>query len=353
MAVRRTSIRDVARQAGVSATTVSMVLNQSPVPSAATRQKVLSAVKDLDYEPDTKFREAVQLRHAGRQGPRTGTRTVGFLTNELIVENALRDDGYYSRVMAGIQRATEQRRYYLMVKSASLDALMVPAMVQDRRVDGLLIEGEFPEVLRELLVKRLPVAFIDRTYPDLGADSVMPNIERAVREQLAYLWELGHRNIALFQQKARSHHVDLHTRAFFQFFAERNQPVAQPRLCDPRTVAPRTHAVAMAAYAQEFASAQPRPTALITWDVYACTLVDEWHRLGLRVPGDVSVMGMDDILAARLSSPQLSSYRFPMEELGRAAAELLIERIEDRRRPVRHLQINGQIIERASCARPA
>jgi LacI family transcriptional regulator len=87
--------------------------------------------------------------------------------------------------------------------------------------------------------------------------------------------------------------------------------------------------------------------------VYACTLVDELQRLGLRVPRDVSVMGMDDMLAARLSSPQLSTYRFPMEELGRSATELLIERIKDRSRPVRHLQINGQIIERASCARPA
>ncbi len=313
----------------------------------------MSAVKELDYEPDTMFREAVQQRHAGRRGARPVTQTIGFLTSETIVEKAMRDDGYYSRVMAGIQRATEAYEYHLMVKSARADALAVPAMVNDSRVDGLLIEGDFPPVLRELLAKRLPVAFIDRTYPDLEADSVMPNIERAVREQLAYLWELGHRNIALFQQAKKNRHVEVHTRAFFQFFAERTQPVAQPRLCEPREISCLTHATAMAEYAKEFAAAQPRPTALVTWDVYACTLVDELQRLGLRVPRDVSVMGMDDMLAARLSSPQLSTYRFPMEELGRSATELLIERIKDRSRPVRHLQINGQIIERASCARPA
>ena len=108
----------------------------------------------------------------------------------------------------------------------------------------------------------------------------------------------------------------------------------------------------VADYAREFAATQPRPTALISWDAYACPLLVELQRAGLSVPADVSVMGMDDIIATRLLGPQLSSYRFPMDEMGRSATDLLIQRIEDRSRPVRHLVVNGQIVERASCTRP-
>lgn len=351
MANAKTNIRDVANAAGVSHTTVSMVLNNSPVPSAETREKVLKTAQALNYQPDPLFRQVLQRRRTGQAMTRTMTQTIGFLTSEMIVEKAQRDDGYYSRVLAGIQRATERQRYHLMVKSARAEELAPPAMVTEGRVDGLVIEGDFPELLRGLLAKRLPVSFIDRTYADLEADSVMPNIERAVREQLQYLWGLGHRNIVTFQHAVVEPRNETYLRAFHQFFAERKQPLTQPRLCERRDINPTTHARVMAEYARELAEARPLPTALVTGDGYALSLLAEFERLGLRVPQDLSVIGMDDVLAARLASPQLTSYRFPMEEMGRAATELLIERIEDRHRPVRHLLINGQLVERASCAR--
>ena len=188
-------------------------------------------------------------------------------------------------------------------------------------------------------------------YPDLEADSVMPNSAQAVREQLQYLWELGHRNIVTFQPIVMESHIDVYLRAFHQFFAERNHSLANPRLCVPREINSGTHARVMGEYAKEIVDASARPTALVTWDVYACGLLVELLRVGLRVPQDISVIGMDDVLDARLSSPPLTSYRFPMEEMGRSATDLLIERIQDRRRPVRNLLINGLLVERASCAR--
>ena len=331
--------------------TVSLVLNNRRGPSTATREKVLQAAQALNYHPDPLFCRALQRRRAGQGADRTMTRTIGFLASERILEKAQRDDGYYSRVLAGIQRATEQHRYHLMMKTSRADELAPPTLVTEDRVDGLVIEGDFPELLRGLLAQRLPVAFIDRTYPEQPANSVMPHIERAVPEILAYLWELGHRNVVTFQHACAETHVEVYLRAFHRFFAERNQPLAQPRLCERRDINPTTHARVMAEYARELAEARPRPTALVTGDGYALTLLTEFERLGLRVPQDLSVIGRDDILAARLASPQLTSYRFPMEEMGRSATELLIERIEDRNRPVRHLLINGQLVERASCAR--
>ena len=203
MKPRVANIREVARAAGVSRTTVSLVLNNSPVPSAETREKVLNAARDLNYRPDPMFRQALQRRRAGHEPSHLATQTIGYLTSQVIFEGAQHQDGYYSRVLAGIQQAIDRQHYHLMWKTANMDRLALPEMVVENRIDGLLIEGTFPPVLRELLAKRLPVTFIDRAYPELPANSAMPHIEQGAREVLHYLWELGHRNIVTFQHTAQ------------------------------------------------------------------------------------------------------------------------------------------------------
>jgi DNA-binding LacI/PurR family transcriptional regulator len=349
----KSSIREVAKLAGVSIATVSRVLNNSTVPTTETRGRVFQAVQQLNYEPDEMFRQAVQQRRAGRKGAvAVATQTIGYVVSDYILTRAQNSDGYYSRVLAGVQKAAQQHGYHLMLAAAPDDSLMPPAIVSEGRVDGLLIEGTFPPLLRDLLVKRLPVAFIDRTYPELPANSVMPHIEQAVQEILAYLWELGHRNIVTFQHATPSKHMDveMYLDSFQRFFREKGAPIRHAEACRQRDITTPTHEAVMAAYAREVAALRPRPTAVVSWDIYACALLVELQRLGLRVPDDISIVGMDDVVATRYSTPQLTTYRFPMDELGRSATELLIEQIKDRHRPVRHLVVNGRIVERASCA---
>src|SRR5262245_23825392 len=134
------NIREVARAAGVSRSTVSLVLNNSPVPAQETRVRVLNAANELNYRPDAIFRAALQRRRAGHIHEHVATRTIGFLTSDdlLIFEKAQHDDGYYSRVLAGIQRATEKHHYHLMWKCSGPSSLAMPEMITDHRVDGLL-----------------------------------------------------------------------------------------------------------------------------------------------------------------------------------------------------------------------
>ena len=345
------NIRLVARRAGVSPTTVSRVLNNNPIPSTGTREKVWQAVADLNYQPDPAFSQALKLRRQTVRTAPVGTRTIGFFTNTFIRDRAQRDDGYYSRVLAGIQAAAQEQEYHLMIEAAPPGERGIPAMVKDNRVDGLLIEGRFPEAIRRHLSQRFPVVFVDNNYPGEQAGSVMPNIEAAVTEQVQYLWDLGHRQIITFQPPAE-HPVQqrLHWRGFQDFFLIRNLPIPAPKLCTPRAITPETHVQVMAEYARQVAAARPRPTAIVTWDIYALSLMAELQQLGLRVPEEISLIGMDDTMEARLATPQLTSTRFPMDHMGRAATELLLQQLRDRSRPVTHLLINGQLIERGSCA---
>jgi LacI family transcriptional regulator len=106
----------------------------------------------------------------------------------------------------------------------------------------------------------------------------------------------------------------------------------------------------MAQFARRIIDAKPRPTALISWDTYACSLLRLLQQHGRSIPDDMSIIGMDDILAAQTATPQLSSYRFPMEDMGHSATELVVERIKDRSRPVHQIIVSGKIVERATCA---
>lgn len=344
------NVRLVARRAGVSATTVSRVLNNSPIPTADTRQRVWKAVEELNYQPNLLLSQAFRRPRRDPTANEGANHTIGFYMTPPILEKAQHGDGYYSRVLAGIQTAAQGDHYLLMCETGRRDALTLPDMVNEQRVDGLVIEGDFSAAMLKFLVQRLPVVFIDRTHPELPASSVMPNIEHAVREQLDYLWELGHRRIITFQAQSPNPQVEAYLRAFRAFLAGKRADVLHADFCEPCAITPETHAQVMADFARRLAAATPRPTALITWDVYACALLAELPKSGVQVPRDMSVMGMDDWVEARLATPQLTSYRFPMDEMGRSATELLIQRIQDRSRPPRHLLIDGCLIERASCA---
>lgn len=346
---KRITIRDVGKLAGVSRTTVSLVLNNSPVPSAETRARVLKVVNELNYKPDPLLQKALQSRRCDGQGEAQATRTLGYLTVRAVLEEAKHNDGYYSQVMAGIQRSIDNRCYHLMVKALPVEGLLIPDMVVESRVDGLLIEGHFQFELLRHLVNRLPVALLDNTIPELGANSVMPDIECAVMAELDYLWALGHRRIVVFVPTAPIIHLERYQRAFHHFFALRDASLVDQTLCRPRAITPETHVQVMAEYTHDLLAANPRPTALMSWDFYASSLVQELARYGIRVPEDISVIGLTDSESARRSQPPLTTYRFPMDEMGRSGAELVMDQIADRKRSIRHLLLSGSLVERNSC----
>jgi LacI family transcriptional regulator len=120
----------------------------------------------------------------------------------------------------------------------------------------------------------------------------------------------------------------------------------------PREITPDTHERVMRAYAEELMAARPRPTALVATNGYAIGIMGHLQDLGLRVPEEFSVIGLNDNIRGDLTRPPLTSYRMPREHLGRAAAEMLLQRIEDPSHPTRRLTLQGERIERASCGPP-
>ena len=348
---RSPNIRDVSKHAGVSATTVSRVLNNSAIPSMETRQRVLAAVDKLGYRVDALFSQAVKRDRQGLRGTPAMSGTIGYLANLRYLTGANRSDGYYSAVASGIESVVRKNHNHLMLEGLEWGQRTIPECVAAERVDGILVEGTIDDSLRSLLASRLPTVFLDRMYPELNCSCVYPNWPQSIERQLEYLWELGHRDIVIFWHADVDYQQTVSLRAFHDFFEKRSTKLAHPQLCVPRKMEADGEA-ALAAYATEIMQAENRPTAIIGPNAYVIPILRHLQDAGLNVPNDISIIGTNDQYSGQMTSPALTSWVMAMEEVGRSAVEILLEQLKDPTRPVRRVCVDGYRVERASCAPP-
>ena len=358
MATQRTqtpNIRMVSEKAGVSIATVSRVLNSSPIPTESTRQRVLEAVRSVGYQPDVLFAAAVRNRNRVQSGRAKQTGIVAFLTNQRVYQGYHSPAGFYSQSAAGLEQELRKQRYHLIWSVVDSEKSIIPPAIAESRVDGVVIEGDIPRTLLEVLVKQLPTVLISRSYPELSASSVVINGQQAIRCQLEYLWELGHRRITLFQPTVSLPQYRICEFAYREFYTDKGLPIPCPHLLEPREIMPATHEQVMKQYAEELFTSDPRPTAVIALSVYANALAYFIQNMGKRIPEDISVADLTDEQSASPIpiEPALTTFHFSTQEVGRIAAQLLLEEVQNPDQPKRHVLVNGRQIKRASCAGPA
>jgi LacI family transcriptional regulator len=333
---KTTSIKEVARQAGVSIGTVSNVLNRPDVVSPATRQRVLDAIKSLGYVRNDSAR---QLR-AGR------SRMIAILV--LDVANP-----FFTDVVRGAERTAEHSGYAVMVCSSGEDAGRERRhleLVEEQRVLGVLItpvDDGRDSRLEQLIQRGTPVVLVDRGSGQHNRCSVA--VDDVLGGQLAgeHLAAQGHRRLAfvggpfVIPQVADRH-------AGFSG--------ALPADADLRVVATPSLTVSSGrTAARELTDLPPdaRPTAVFCAnDLLALGVLQELTLRGLRVPDDIAIVGYDDIEFAGAAAVPLSSVRQPREQLGRTAADLLIEEaIGAEQHQHRHVVFKPDLVVRASSER--
>jgi DNA-binding LacI/PurR family transcriptional regulator len=316
MKAKRPTRDDVAALAGVSSAVVSYVLNDGPRPVAEEkRERVLRAVDTLGYRPNDIARSLA--------GQRTGS--VGVIAPTLA-------NPVWARFSMGVTDVLSNADYLLMVcdveGDAHLDARYAQMMVA-KRVDGCLLA---PTAAAEPTVKILvdggvPTVVIEH---DLQcAPSVLLDAEATGRLATEYLIGLGHRRIAILREQRTS--LDSWRRYHGYEQALRNAGIE----IDPRLVADAVPSIDGSVVAGSLAAAeslldvQPRPTAVFAHnDLLAIAVMHVARTRGLRIPEDLSVVGVDDIEAGRFMDPPLTTAPFPAQELGQVAAEKLLRLIE-------------------------
>lgn len=330
------TIREVARRAGVSVSTVSRVLNDYPFVSDAVRVRVLAAMEELDYRPDVAARAM-----------RTGTsRAVGFVVPD--ITNQL-----FAAIAKGADELLQARGYSLVLANSGNDPeheAELLATLRQRRVEGLIVaaaDERTPGLAKRLQPFDACVLF-DREVPGSGADAVVSDHAAGIDQAVAHLAALGHVGIALiagtdgqFASRAR---VGAFRSAVDRFGLVR----------DRRLVITGRHSLDTGREATtRLVGLDAPPTAIVAGNnQLTAGVLEALRALGLRVPDDVSVVGTDDTELSRLFEPPLDVIDRDPVAHGRAAAELLLARLADPGAAQRRTTLPVRFVVRRSSAAP-
>lgn len=334
----RSSMREVATAAGVAMSSVSRVLSGHPDVSPVMRERVLAAVDELGYQPNLL---AQSLR-------RQETLSVGFVVRD--ISNPL---------MAEIVKSAETRLresgYSLLLTNSESDPELDAAHIrlfEQRRVDGLILSltSEVHDPTTRLLEQLdVPCVLVDRDVPaSVHAGRVLYDHQPGVRAAVGHLLDLGHRRIDLIL--GAPVRPSRERRAGFEAeFAARGLPKTY-RIVEAGQFAAESGEVAVA---QLLDAADP-PTAIVVGSNQMTPgAVRALAERNLELPRDLSLVSCDDIILAELYRPPIAVVRQNNSEVGRLAAELLIEAMRDKEAPPRDIVLTTEFLPRGSCGPPS
>ena len=301
------TIKDVAREAGVSVATVSRALNGSASVTAQTRRRIAGVAARLRYVPHGAARSLVTRR----------TQTIGALLPDLFGE-------FFSELIRGIDLAARARGLQLLVSSSHGDAAEAATALRamQGRVDGLLIMSPHVDAsfLREHLSVALPAVLMntpvaDKRYATLNIDNY-----GGAQAMTRHLLGCGYRDIAFIC--GPSDNFDAAER--LKGFREASAKSARTRLLQGDFTEESGHRAG-----REIAAMRQRPQAVFAAnDMMAIGCLLALKEAGLRVPEDIALAGFDDIPIARYVNPPLTTVRVRIVDLGQGALEQLVARME-------------------------
>ncbi|WP_206881037.1 substrate-binding domain-containing protein [Alicyclobacillus mali (ex Roth et al. 2021)] len=330
------TIKDVARLANVSPSTVSRVLANSPRISEETKRRVRAALEQLNYHPNA-FARGLVTNSTGAIGILIPPSAEEFFVNP-----------FFAEWMAGVAEVARQRGVDTVLSTSARGEIeMLDHMIRGRRVDGVLLIGtrRGDPVLKEISKLRCPAVLLGRPADPAHVSWVNNDNQRAAYDATLHLLNLGHRRIG-FLGGASDLVVTMDRVAGY-----RNALVDYGVEPDPRLEV-SSFFLEQGGYLgmMRLLAFSDRPTAVLCADdVLAFGGMRAAHELGFEVPRDLAIVGFNDIRLAELAHPALTSVRVHMHELGVRSAGLLLEEIDQGKPLQRHVIVNHELVIRYSC----
>lgn len=337
----RATIKDIARISGYSKTTVSFAFNDPSRIGKETHRKIIHIAEELGYIPDPVARNLTLRRHG----------TIGLLLPEVISYAFY--NPYMSQIVQGIGEVCERVNHSLTLIPPISESLMEG--IRRAAVDGLITMGLEPgmEAVEFINRRHLPFVAIDGRvgggFPVVGIDD-----RTAARTAMDHVLQLGHRRLAIvaFGAEPRistSSHVKMERLAGYREALDACDPgiagsvsyyYSAPSIADGRRIA------------GEILSAPDRPTAIVAMsDILALGILDHLTARGIDVPGEMTVVGFDDIPESSLIRPQLTTVSQPGLDKGRHAADCLMNLIAGTDGPG-HVVLPAELVVRGSSGPP-
>jgi LacI family transcriptional regulator len=331
-------IRTVASLAKVSIATVSRTINGSPLVSERLSKRVWQAIKQLNYFPNTHARTLVSGR----------SRLLG-----IIVENIT--NPFFPELIQSFEEVAVRNGYEILVSSSNSDPVVLTNCVRrmlERKVDGVAVMtfGEEETVLDQLVHRNVPIVLAEFQLDDPKASTILLDYSTGMIAAVNHLHALGHRSIAFLAGPHHLHSAVTRENEFRAAMQTSGLAVQKKWVieCD------HTLKGGVAGFAQ-LQKLSARPTAIVcSNDMTAIGVLRAAYMDGLRVPQDLSVIGLDDIDFDEYTLPPLTSIRLSRTDLARAAFEALRAQIEDPANPrmTREFLVSTSLVERESTAKP-
>lgn len=325
---------DVAKKAGVSIATVSRVLNDSPLVTESARRQVLRAVKELNYQPN----RAAQRLRAGR------SHVIGLIISDI-------QNPFFTSVVRGIEDLAYQHGYSLILCNSDEDIQKEQLYIEilsSERVAGVIIVPTGINCCAPLLNLRMPVVVMDRVLAGFDTDTVVVENVAGAFAATKYLIELGHQRIGLVGAPPGIS-VGIERQLGYE------KALGDSGIATDEALIRAGNFKETGGYqaTRELLDLKPRPTALfVANNLMTLGALVAIRESGLKIPEDISIIGFDDMPWANLLQPPLTAIAQPTYELGHHAAQLLLERLKDRTRPVTHERLATRLVVRGSTSAP-
>ena len=325
------SMKDVARLAGVSISTVSRVINQNIPVDEQTRRKVEEAIRKLKYKPNL-LAKGLRLKSG---------HLIGLVVPEIVPLHA------FANIIKYTEESASLHDFNIILGNhhddPDVEERFIDKLIR-RNVDGIIFSRVSDEsrVLKILYERDIPIVAIDRVLENENVPSVVIDNYSSGVMAAEHLVSLGHKHIACitgalnislcrerikgFSHVLRQHNIEFDSRMIFEgdFKLE-------------------TGRRAMSFFLQN----QPQVTGI--WahnDLMAAGAVKELLKRGIRVPGDISILGMDDISVARIITPELTTIKQPFKEMSEKAIELIIMQKNGQEIPCKKIVLKPSLVIR-------
>ena len=327
------TIKDVARLAGVSTTTVSHVINKTRFVAENTTKKVSSAIDELNYSPSFVARS---LKY-------NSTRTIGMLVTKST-------SPFFAEVIQGVEKYCYRQGYSMILCNTEGDLVKQKEYLRnlsEKRVDGILVMcSDLNQDLLALLEKKkdLPTVIMDWSQENIHTDKIEDNAELGGYLATKHLIDNGHTKIGCISGSFNKVTCQQRLQGFRRALQEANIAENSDWILE----ADFECASAVAATKQLLKSTE-MPTALFCFnDSMALAAIATLHQKGVRVPQDMSIIGYDNIDMAAFFSPPLTSIHQPKYQLGEKATQLLLDKINNNELEQQVIELTPELVVRKS-----
>lgn len=333
------TIRDVARLAGVSIASVSRILNRDPDYKATpeTREKVLKAITELDYKPNPNYKK----RCASAQV------SIGCISR-LTVEHT--KDSYYNAILKGAQDYLKRQNYDFDFVVSQFDIMNEDSLstLLAHPPKGLIIMDQPDDKTMQRLSSKIKCI--------VGIDSLQPSIDNICYDRfetgckaMKYLIEKGHKKIAYIGAHISENAMSIgRYEAYLRMMRHANLTVNPSWIIDSNW-----HREICFEKTLELMKIEDRPTALFVGsDHMAIAAISALHTLNIAIPEEISVIGISDIADAKYLNPPLTTMAIPQTEIGEIAASTLLQRIDGDLSLPKRIIVPTTLVERSSVSSP-